>query len=630
VAGTHSRDHSAKHVAALTLGALGVVFGDIGTSPLYALRECFHGPHAATLSETTLYGVLSLMFWALIAVVTLKYLLFVMRADNKGEGGEMALLALINKHRPQDIHSSRRIFIFLGIFGAALIYGDGMITPAISVVSAVEGLKVVTPIFEPYVIPITLAILTVLFGFQKYGTAKIGAVFGPVICLWFVTLGVLGVSGITLHPEILRALSPGYAIEYFQTLGWGGFAILGGVFLVLTGAEALYADMGHFGRLPIRIGWFGLVFPSLMLNYLGQGALILHDPGALENPFYKLAPEWFILPLVGLATLATIVASQALISGAFSITRQAVQLGFLPRLEIRHTSSEEIGQIYIPFVNWVLFGAVVWLVVTFQTSTRLADAYGVAVSTTMIVTSILTIYIAATVWRWNRYFIGLLLITLLAIDIAFFAANFGKFFRGGWFPLSVGVVVFVVMATWKRGRAILARRLQERLPSPEKFLKDALKSNPRRLPGTAIFMARSPKFTPSALFHNFKHNQVLHERVILLTINTEEIPHVPAEGRIELDPLGSSFFAVTLHYGFMDTPNIPEALRDLAVHGLELFPVSTTYYLSRETLIPTPLPGMALWRERLFAFMSRNAQRAATYYRIPSQQVVEIGVQVEL
>ncbi len=627
---SHKKDNSPSHIAALTLGALGVVFGDIGTSPLYALRECFHGPHATTLNHTTLYGVLSLMFWALIVVVTLKYLLFVMRADNKGEGGEMALLALINKHRPQDIHTSRRIFIFLGIFGAALIYGDGVITPAISVVSAVEGLKVVTPIFEPYVIPITLVILTILFAFQKYGTAKIGAIFGPVICLWFLTLGALGIGGIMLHPEILAALSPLYAIEYFHELGWGGFAILGGVFLVLTGAEALYADMGHFGRLPIRIGWFALVFPSLMLNYLGQGALILHDHTALQNPFYKLAPEWFVLPLVGLATLATIVASQALISGAFSITRQAVQLGFLPRLEIHHTSSDEIGQIYIPFVNWALFIAVVWLVMTFQTSTRLADAYGVAVSTTMIVTTILTIYIAATVWRWNRYLIGLLLFTLLAIDIAFFAANFSKFFRGGWFPLSVGVVIFGVMATWKRGRSILSRRLQDRLPPPEKFLKEALKSNPRRLPGTAIFMARSPNFTPSALFHNFKHNQVLHERVILLTVNTEEIPHVPVEGRIELDPLGNSFFAVTLHYGFMDTPNIPEALRDLAVHGLELFPVSTTYYLSRETLIATPLPGMALWRERLFAFMSRNAQRAATYYRIPSQQVVEIGVQVEL
>jgi KUP system potassium uptake protein len=626
----HGKGNSAGHIAALTLGALGVVFGDIGTSPLYALRECFHGPHAAELSPTTLYGVLSLMFWALIAVVSLKYILFVMRADNKGEGGEMALLALINKHRPQDIHSSRRIFIFLGIFGAALIYGDGMITPAISVVSAVEGLKIATPIFEPYVVPITLVILTILFAFQKYGTAKIGAVFGPIICVWFVTLGVLGIGGIALHPEILYSLSPTYAFEYFHTLGWRGFAILGGVFLVLTGAEALYADMGHFGRLPIRIGWFGLVFPSLMLNYLGQGALILHDQTALENPFYKLAPDWFLLPLVALATLATIVASQALISGAFSITRQAVQLGFLPRLEIRHTSSEEIGQIYIPLVNWVLFAAVVWLVLTFQTSTRLADAYGVAVSTTMIVTTILTIYIAATVWRWNRYVIGLLLVTLLVIDIAFFAANFSKFFRGGWFPLTVGIVVFVIMSTWKRGRALLSRRLQERLPAPDKFLKEALKSNPRRLPGTAIFMARSPNSTPSALFHNFQHNQVLHQRVIILTVNTEEIPHVPAEGRIELDPLGNSFFAVTLHYGFMDTPNIPEALRGLVVHGIELLPVSTTYYLSRETLIATPLPGMALWREILFVFMSRNAQRAATYYRIPSQQVVEIGVQVEL
>jgi KUP system potassium uptake protein len=626
----HHHETSARRTAALTLGALGVVFGDIGTSPLYALRECFHGPHATTLTQTSLYGVLSLMFWALIAVVTFKYLLFVMRADNKGEGGEMALLALINKHRPQDIHTRRRVFIFLGIFGAALIYGDGVITPAISVVSAVEGLKVATPIFKPYVVPITLVILTALFAMQKHGTAKIGAVFGPIICLWFITLAVLGIKGIALHPEILAALSPHYAVAYFQEMGWGGFAILGGVFLVLTGAEALYADMGHFGRKPIRIGWFGLVFPSLMLNYLGQGALILHNPAALENPFYKLAPEWFVLPLVGLATLATIVASQALISGAFSITRQAVQLGYLPRLEIRHTSSEEIGQIYIPLVNWGIFVAVVWLVVTFQTSTRLADAYGVAVSTTMIVTSILTIYIAASIWRWNRYLVGGLLVSLLVIDIAFFAANFSKFFRGGWFPLSVGVFIFTIMVTWKRGRTILARRLQERLPAPERFLKDAVKSNPRRLPGTAIFMARSPAFTPSALYHNFQHNRVLHERLILLTINTEEIPHVPEDGRIELDPLGNACFAVTIHYGFMDTPNIPEALFQLAAHGLEILPASTTYYFSRETLIATPLPGMALWRERLFAFMSRNAQRAATYYRIPSHQVVEIGVQVEL
>ena len=623
-------DQGRRYLAALTLGALGVVYGDIGTSPLYAMRECFYGAHGIAPTREHIFGVLSLIFWALVSIVSLKYLLFVMRADNRGEGGEMALLALISKHRPQDMVGRRRVFILMGIFGAALIYGDGVITPAISVLSAVEGLKVATPVFEPFIIPITIALLACIFFLQRSGTGRIGSVFGPVILLWFLTLGALGIHGITLAPEVFGALSPGYALGFLREQGLGSLVTLSSVFLVLTGAEALYADMGHFGRTPIRIGWFLIVLPGLMLNYLGQGALLLTRPEAARNPFYLLAPEPLLYPLVALATCATIIASQALISGAFSITGQAIQLGYLPRLTTRHTSSREIGQTYVPLVNWLLFAAVIWLVLTFQSSDRLASAYGIAVSTTMIITSILILYIARTIWKWNRLAIGALLVTLLAVDLTFFVANFSKLLHGGWFPLLVGVIMFTLMSTWKRGRSILSDRLRSASMTPEKFVKNIAAGIPTRLPGTAIFMAKSPEVIPSALFHNIRHNHVLHERVILLTIETEEIPTVPPDARVELDPLGHGFYSVVVHYGFMERPDIPAALDALAVHGLDLPVYSTTFYLSRETLIATGLPGMALWRERLFAFMSRNAQRAATWFRIPSTQVVEIGIQVEL
>ena len=614
----------------LALGALGVVFGDIGTSPLYALRECFHGSHAMTPTRESILGVLSLIFWSLIVVVSLKYLLFVMRADNRGEGGEIALLALITKHRSRDTARSRRILILMGIFGAALIYGDGVITPAISVLSAIEGLKVATPVFEPFVLPITITILTALFCLQQFGIGRISSVFGPIIFLWFLTLGVLGLRGILGAPEVLAALNPLYAAAFLTEHGTGSLLTLGSVFLVVTGAEALYADMGLFGRSPIRFAWFSFVLPALVLNYFGQGALLLVQPEAAANPFYLLAPDYLLYPLVALATVAAIIASQALISGAFGLTRQAIQLGYLPRLEIRHTSRDEIAQTYVPLVNWSLYLAVVWLVLTFPSSDALAWAYGVAMSITMIITTTLTAWIAGAVWGWPRFVVWGLFAALIIVDLTFFVANFSKIIFGGWFPLLVATLVFILMTTWKKGRALLADRLRLVSMTPERFVRQIATALPSRLPGTAVFMAKTRNVVPSALFHNIRHNHVLHERVLLLTIEIEEVPTVGAADRAEVESLGNGFFNVVLRYGFMDEPDLPEALRALAPYGLELPLYSTTFYLSRETLIATDLPGMALWREQLFAFMSRNAQRAATWFRIPSTQVVEIGVQVEL
>ena len=622
-----------RQLLALGLGALGVVYGDIGTSPLYALRECFSGPYGIGLTpdnvEANVFGILSLVFWSLILVISVKYLAFVMRADNRGEGGILALMALI----PSSLRGSRGrrwALVALGLFGAALLYGDGMITPSISVLSAVEGLSVATTFFDPYVVPITIGILVVLFSFQRRGTAGIGAVFGPVMVLWFVTLAVLGVSWIVRRPDVLAALNPAYAVDFFVRNRVKGFLALGAVFLVVTGGETLYADMGHFGRRPIRIAWFALVLPALLLNYFGQGALLLENPGAADNPFYRLAPSWGLYPLVVLATTAAIIASQAVISGAFSLTRQAVQLGYSPRLDIVHTSKEAIGQIYIPSINWALMLSTIGLVLGFRESSNIAAAYGVAVTTTMVITTLLAYVVARHLWGWRRLAVLPVALFFLVIDGAFFGANIVKVPEGGWFPLAVAALVYTLMSTWKQGRAILAERLQDGMLRFEDFVASVRPNNPPRVPGTAVFMARDPLGTPAALLHNLKHNKVLHEKVVLLTLQTEEVPQVPGEERITVEPLGKDFYRVMARFGFIEYPELPEVLERVRAEGLQLPIMSTTFFLSRETLIPSPERGMALWREKLFALMSRNATRPTEFFRIPPNRVIELGMQVRL
>lgn len=616
----------------LVLGALGIVFGDIGTSPLYAMRECFFGEHGIAATESNILGVLSLIFWSLVIVISLKYLLLVMRADNNGEGGELALTAfcLGNRVGGKGTRGPSRIILAMGLFGAALLYGDGVITPAISVLSAVEGLKIATPVFEPYVIPITLVILTVLFFFQRHGTSKIGRVFGPIMLIWFSVLFTLGAWWVVANPEVLRAISPLYAIRFLGEEGLHGFVVLGSVFLVVTGGEALYADMGHFGKAPIRIGWFCVALPALAMNYFGQGALLLSSEAAAKNPFYLMAPSWALLPLVVVATCATVIASQAVISGTFSLTRQAVQLGYLPRMEISHTSTREIGQIYVPFMNWTLLIITLWLVVEFHTSSNLAAAYGIAVSTTMVITTLLIAAAARKRWGWSWFWIVLVIAPLLVIDIGFWTANSLKIADGGWFPLVFGVAVFTLMTTWFRGREILAERLYQTSTSLEDFVRALEKETGVVIPGTAVFMFRDTHGTPPALIHNMKHNRILHERVIVLSVVTEETPFVPMSQRVVVDRLSNRFTRVVAHYGFMQTPSIRSIFKACRAEGLEVDPLQATYFLGRETLIATERPGMALWRERLFAFMSRNAQRAAVFFELPSEQVIEIGLRVEL
>lgn len=618
-----------QHLFWLSLGALGVVFGDIGTSPLYALRECFSGSHAVPPTAGNILGVLSLIFWSLITVVSIKYLVFVMRADNRGEGGILALMALI---RPMQ-GSTRRgheLIIGLGLFGAALFYGDGMITPAISVLSAVEGLTTATPAFAPYVLPGTVLILIVLFLFQSSGTAKVGAIFGPVISVWFLTLTILGIGQIVQQPSVLRALNPWYAVTFFMKNGTHGFLVLGAVFLSVTGGEALYADMGHFGMRPIRLAWFWFVLPALLCNYFGQGALLLRHPETADNVFYSMVPSWSVFPLVLLATAATVIASQAVISGAFSLTRQAVQLGYSPRVQVAHTSAREIGQIYIAGINWFLMLTCIGLVLSFQSSSNLAAAYGIAVTSTMVITSILLYIVARRVWKWHALTAGLLVGGFLCMDLAFFGANVIKIPQGGWFPLIVALVVFTLMATWKEGRQLLARRLRNRSQPLESFLHSITETPPLRVPGTAVFMYGHLSGTPPALLLNMRHNKVLHERVVLLTIVTEEIPYVTPHERMQLARLGEGFYRVTVHYGFMEDPNVPQALDLTKSCGLELQAEDTTYFLGRETLFASDRPGMAIWREKLFALMSRNARSPTDFFRLPPERVVELGTQVEL
>ena len=618
-------------LTALVLGALGVVYGDIGTSPLYALRECFHGAHGIDVSRSNVLGVLSLVLWSLTLLVSIKYLGLVVRADNKGEGGILALLTLAFPE--QESRDRQRLFqtmVLLGVFGTALLYGDGMITPAISVLSAVEGLNVATRVFEPYIIPITVGILIALFSVQRFGTGKVGNIFGRVTLVWFVALAVLGIKGILSAPGVLAAVNPAHGLRFLIDNGWTGFVVLGAVFLAVTGAEALYADLGHFGRQAIRRAWFWIVFPALVLNYFGQGALLLKNPAAAENPFYLLAPSWALYPLVVLATAATVIASQALISGAFSLTMHAVQLGYFPRLTIEHTSSMERGQIYIPKVNWFLMLACIALVIQFRSSTNLAAAYGIAVTMTMLITTILFFFVARRLWHWKPLTAILICAPFFVVELAFFTSNALKIAHGGWFPLAMGAVIFVLLTTWKTGRRLLAEQLQRSTLPLSVFMEDVGANPPRRVHGTAIYLAARVGSVPIALLHNIKHNKVLHDRVIFLTIVSHEQPWIDEEKRVEVEPLQQGFDRVVGHYGFMEEPDIPRLLEKCRAKGLDLNPQQCSYFLSRETLIPSAHGGMALWRDGLFTMMSKNAASAAAFFKLPPNQVVELGMQIEI
>jgi KUP system potassium uptake protein len=623
-----------RRLLALSLAALGIVYGDIGTSPLYAIRECFGEHHDLAVTGDNILGVLSLIFWSLLLVISLKYLVFILRADNRGEGGILALTALVTPLRVS-AGGSRRVLLALGLFGAALLYGDGMITPAISVLSAVEGLRVATPVFQPYILPITIAILVALFGLQSHGTGNVGAIFGPVTLVWFLVLAVLGVRQILYEPAVLLALNPWYGIRFFVDNGWTGLLVLGSVFLVVTGGEALYADLGHFGARPIRLAWFCLVLPSLLLNYFGQGALLLRYPAAVSQPFYHMAPGWAIYPLVALATAATVIASQAIISGAFSLTMQAVQLGYCPRLTIQHTSSLERGQIYLPLVNWGLMAACIGLVLGFRYSGHLAAAYGVAVSTTMVITTVLFYFVATRIWHWPHWASLLLTGLFMVIDGAFFGANMLKIASGGWFPFAIAVLVFTLMSTWKRGRKMLLNQLRAEPVKIADFLEQIAMDEISPVPGTAIYMNSNPYGTPSALQHNLKHNKVLHERNIILTAVTEEAPHMPLDERLAAERLaperlGPEFFAVKLRYGFMEEPDVPRDLSLLNLDGWRFRIEEATFFLGRENILPTSSRLFAKWRENLFIFMSRNARSATAFFKLPPNRVVELGVQVTL
>jgi KUP system potassium uptake protein len=612
------------------MAALGIVFGDIGTSPLYALRECFSPPHGVSLTEANILGVLSLVFWSLTLVVSIKYLLYVMRADNRGEGGVLALMALAQPHHALISGTAKQSLVFIGIFGAALLFGDGVITPAISVLSAMEGLNVATPLFEPYVIPATVAVLIGLFMIQSKGTGKIGSFFGPIILLWFLALGLLGVRALAQAPEVLGAISPLHALSFFQTNSWHGFLVLGSVFLVVTGGEALYADMGHFGSRPIRVAWFTIVLPGLLLNYFGQGALLLKDPSAISNPFYRLCPEGLLYPMIALATMATVIASQALISGAFSLTSQAIKLGLLPRMMIKHTSREEIGQIYVSRINWALLLCTLWLVLEFRTSSNLASAYGMAVSTTMVITTVLIYFVTQKLWKWNKLVSLTITGFFLIIELAFLGANAVKILDGGWVPLVMAGFVFTLMATWRRGRQILAERLREKLPPFDVFIHEIPEMTPLRVPGVAVYMNSHRDITPPALLYNLKHNKVVHELIIVAIVVVEEVPYVSPVRRLEVESLGREIYRVTIHYGFMDSQDIPRALALCKAHELDVDLSNATYFFGRESLLATPRPGMAIWRENLFSTMSQNAQKASRFFKIRADQVIEIGFEVEL
>jgi len=618
-----------KKLGALTIGAIGVVFGDIGTSPLYALKESFNPAHGIPLNEASVLGILSLVFWSLTTLVTVKYLMFMMRADNKGEGGILALTALAQRCYLSGSRG-RWIVTALGIFGAAMFYGDGIITPAISVLSAVEGLKVLSPALEQYVLPISIGILIALFMIQRHGTATIGKLFGPTMIVWFAVIALLGIVEIAKHPGILVAISPKYSFQFLLDHRFAAFVVLGSVVLCVTGAEALYADMGHFGNKPIRMAWFWLVWPALVANYFGQGALVLADPKAVENPFYLMLPSWALLPMIVLATVATVIASQAVISGAYSMTKQAIQLGYLPRFAIEHTSEKEAGQIYVPFVNWFMLVAIVLLVIGFKNSDNLAAAYGIAVTMTMLMATLLLYVVMTRIWRWNPVFVTVLTVIIVGNDLMFMSACLLKVADGGWFPLVVGAVMFTLMSTWRTGREILKKRMSEGAMPLESFVESMSLSDTPKVPGTGIFLSAHSSGVPSALLHNLKHNRVLHGRVIILTIIVEDIPHVPKEDYIWIDNLGHGFYRITVHYGFMEQPNIPEMLTDCRLQHMDFDMMETSFFVNRESLIATPGGEMAIWREHLFVWMSHLAAKASEYFRIPTNRVVELGTQVEI
>lgn len=622
-------DISGKRLATLALAALGVVYGDIGTSPLYAVKEVFAGNHPIPVTEANIYGSLSLFFWALIIIVSIKYVIFIMRADNRGEGGVMAMIALA-LHDAQGKPRQMKAIMIVGILGAAMFYGDGMVTPAMSVLSAVEGLEVATPAFKPFVIPVTIVVLFGLFFVQRRGTAVVGAFFGPVMVLWFATLAGLGLHNIIAHPAILHAMNPLYGLEFLFSNKALALVAMGNVVLAVTGAEALYADMGHFGRKPIQRAWFAFVLPALVLNYFGQGALILGNPAAAQNPFFLSAPEWALYPLVGLATVATVIASQAVISGAFSVTRQAMQLGFVPRMEVQHTSEKEAGQIYLPAVNWGLMLAVMILVLGFKSSNNLAAAYGIAVTGDMVITSLLATVVVARSWKWGWWRASALFSCFLSVELVFLAANILKIPDGGWFPLLAGMVVFILMTTWKRGRQLLAERLQGERLELSGFIDSLATSMPTRVYGTSVFLNADPKGVPHALLHNLMHNKVLHERIVLVSVQFYDVPFVPDIDRVEVKALKENFWSVIVQYGFKDEPNIPGALALCADAGLEFSPLETSYFIGRETLIPRLNSEMAFWREKIFVAMFRNGGSATAFFKIPSNRVVELGTQVVL
>lgn len=618
-----------QSLGTLSLAALGVVYGDIGTSPLYVMKTVFDPLHGLEVSEGNVIGIISLIFWTLMLVVSLKYITLILRADNHGEGGIMALLSLASSsvaERPR-----LRNFLFLiGAFGAALFFGDGVITPAISVLSAVEGLEVATPLLKPYVVPIALAVLIALFVIQQRGTGGIGAIFGPVTLIWFTALGITGLLNIAAAPHILTAFNPLYAVAFCLTNGWLAFIAFGAVVLAVTGGEALYADMGHFGAKPIRLAWYACVLPALTLNYLGQGALLLSDPSAISNPFFLLFPSWALYGAVALATVATVIASQAVISGVFSVTRQAIQLGFLPRMQIKHTSERKIGQIYIPFVNWTLLAAIVMAILGFGSSSSLAAAYGVAVTTTMMIETILTFFVIRYAWNYPLLLCLLATTLFLLIDTTFFAATLLKITHGGWFPLVVGAGIFFVMVTWNRGRQILLLHLRSIAIPLRSFLESLVANPPTRVAGTAVFLTANPEGAPHALLHNLSHNQVLHERVVILTVIYLETPWVPREQRVVVEPLIENCYRITVRYGYKDEPNLPYALELCEPHGLVFEPLRTSYFLSREIVVASPGAGMGMWRERIFAAMARNASNAAEYFKLPANRVLELGARVEI
>ena len=615
-------------LAALTLGAIGVVYGDIGTSVLYAVKEIFGSGHVP-FTHGNVYGVLSIIFWTLTTIVSLKYVVLVLRADNAGEGGLIAMLALA-ANAVKDKPALRRALMVIGIFGTSLFYGDGVITPAISVLSAVEGLTVISPALQHYVIPLTLLVLLVLFAVQKRGTGGIGRYFGPVTLLWFLAVAALGVSHIVPHPEILGALSPHHALRFLWQQPGISFIILGAVVLAVTGAEALYADLGHFGKKPIRLAWFAVVMPCLTLNYFGQGALLLADPSAVSNPFFRMAPTWALLPLVVLATAATVIASQALISGAFSVTKQAIQLGYLPRLNLRHTSVRDTGQIYIPFVNWALFTAIVLAVVMFKSSSNLASAYGIAVTLDMLITTTLTFFVIRYGWKYPLWLCVGATGLFFIIDLAFFSSNMLKLFHGGWFPLVIGGAVFTLMMTWKQGRRLMSKAQQAEALELNGFLDAVFVEPPLRVPGVAVFMTADPGIVPNALLHNLKHNKVLHEQNLFVTVRSHQVPWIGMSERLEVEPLGHDCWAVTIHYGFKNDPDVPAALEPLRLRGCEIEPMTTSYFLSRDVVTPTLGSGMAPWREKLFAAMHHNAAGAAAFLHLPANAVVELGSKVEI